>query len=196
MVKVFGIGFHKTGTTSLGLALEHFGYRVCHGAVPLREALGHRLMMHLLDDRHLEPIMRVARHYDAFEDNPWFVLYRELDRRFPGSKFILTIRDEARWLDSACRYFGPTRSDLRRWIYGDASPLGNEQRWAERYRSHNDAVTSYFSARPDDLLVVDWEHGDGWNELAAFLGRTPPSALPFPHSTKPRQSIRSSPTNS
>ncbi|MEE2776427.1 MAG: sulfotransferase [Acidobacteriota bacterium] len=28
MTKVFGIGFHKTGTSSLGAALEVLGYRV------------------------------------------------------------------------------------------------------------------------------------------------------------------------
>jgi hypothetical protein len=187
MTKVFGIGFHKTGTTSLGIALEHFGYRVCHGAVPLRAAFGHRLMMHMLHDNHLDPIMRLAAPFDAFEDNPWFLLYRDLDRRFPGSKFILTIRDESRWVQSALRYFGESESDLRVWIYGVGSPVGHEQRWLERYQRHNGDVKDYFRLRPSDLLVVDWERGDGWTELAAFLGcRAPMPSLPFPRVTKPR----------
>lgn len=186
--KVFGIGFHKTGTTSLGVALDQFGYTVCHGANPLRETLGHRLMMHLLLDSHLEPIMRVAARYQAFEDNPWFVLYRELDRRFSGSKFILTVRDESRWLASALHYFGTTTSDLRTWIYGGAgSPVGNEERWKTRYRQHNLDVRNYFVNRPDDLLIVDWERGDGWADLARFLGRTPLAVGAFPHLTKARR---------
>jgi hypothetical protein len=189
MKKVFGIGFHKTGTTSLGVALEHLGYQVCHGAVPLRKALGHRLMMHMLYDGHLDPIMRLAARYDAFEDNPWFLLYRDLDRHFGGSKFILTIRDESRWLESASRYFGATQSDLRLWIYGVGNPAGHEQRWLERYRRHNEDVKKYFRRRPEDLLVVDWERGDGWTELGTFLGCSiPSSAPPFPRVTKPRRS--------
>ena len=38
---VFGIGFHKTGTTSLATALGMLGYRTVHGAGPLRKILGH-----------------------------------------------------------------------------------------------------------------------------------------------------------
>jgi hypothetical protein len=194
MNKVFGIGFHKTGTTSLGVAFEHLGYHVCHGASPLRAALGHRLMMHMLHDGYLKPIMRVAARYDAFEDNPWFLLYRELDRQFGGGKFILTIRDESRWLESATRYFGGTQSDLRVWIYGVGHPAGHEQRWLDRYRRHNDDVKDYFRDRPNDLLVVDWERGDGWAELSAFLGRSIPSPAPaFPHVTRPRTRVTTPP---
>jgi hypothetical protein len=184
--KVFGIGFHKTGTTSLGAALEAFGYTTCDGARAVRAAVGHHEMMRLLRENQLEPIMQVAEHYDGFTDNPWFILFRELDHRFPGSKFILTVRDERRWLDSAVRYFGQTDSDLRAWIYGCAVPLGNEQRWIERYREHIAQVKAHFRDRPDDLLVVDWEQGGGWDDLARFLGRTAP-AQPFPHITKERR---------
>lgn len=185
--KVFGVGFHKTGTTSLGAALAALGYRTCDGAAAVREAVGHPEMMRLLHAHQLEPIMKVAERYDGFTDNPWFILYRELDQRFPGSKFILTVRDEQRWLESAVRYFGESDSDLRVWIYGSGRPAGNEPRWLERYRAHNAQVREYFRHRPGDLLVVDWEQGSGWEDLGRFLGRAPLSQ-PFPHLTKPRRS--------
>lgn len=186
--KVFGIGFHKTGTTSLASALARTGYRVCDGAGALRQALGPR-MIDLLHRHDLEPIFDIAERYEAFTDIPWFVLYRDLDRRFPGSKFILTIRDESRWLQSAVRYFGATESRLRRWVYGSGSPLGAEQRWADRYRQHNEEVQTYFLPRPRDLLVVDWEGGSGWAELSRFLGvEIPPT--PFPHVTKDRTKLQ------
>ncbi len=184
--KVFGIGFHKTGTTSLGAALDALGYATCDGAGAVRQAVGHPEMMRLLRENQLEPIMRVAEHYEAFTDNPWFMLFRALDRSFPGSKFILTVRDERSWLESAVRYFGQTDSDLRAWIYGSGRPLGNEQRWLERYREHIEQVKAHFCHRPDDLLVVDWEQGGGWKDLARFLGRSTP-AQPFPHITKERR---------
>lgn len=181
--KVIGIGFHKTGTTTLGAALERLGYKVCHGAAPVRSVLGHRRMMDLLINNELAEIMKVAGWYDAFEDNPWFVLFRELDQWYPGSRFILTVRDEGAWIESVLRYYGESQSDLRHWIYGVGTPVGNEAVFQERYRRHNEAVMRYFAARPADLLVVDWEKGDGWNELGAFLGRRV-SGQPFPHENR------------
>jgi hypothetical protein len=184
--KVFGIGFHKTGTTSLGAALAALGYTTCDGAAAVRHAVGHAEMMRLLRAHELAPILEVAERYDGFTDNPWFILYRDLDAQFPGSKFILTVRDERRWIESAVRYFGESESDLRSWIYGAARPAGNEQRWLDRYREHIDQVKAHFRHRPDDLLVVDWEQGCGWENLGTFLGRSTPSA-PFPHLTKARR---------
>lgn len=184
--RVFGIGLHKTGTTSLGVALEQLGYDVCHGARPLRHVLGNEQMMELLRHARLEPVFRIAEAFDAFEDHPWSVLYRELDQRFPGSRFILTVRDESRWLASAIRFWGATEFDLRTWIYGAGGPLGHEQRYVARFRAHNTEVRDYFRQRPEDLLMVDWETGDGWRELARFLGREAP-ALPFPHVRPPRR---------
>jgi hypothetical protein len=184
--KVFGIGFHKTGTTSLGAALDALGYVTCDGAGAVREAVGHGEMMRLLRAQQLEPILSVAERFTGFTDTPWFMLFRELDARFPGSKFILTLRDERRWIESAVRYFGQTDSDLRTWIYGTGRPVGNEQRWLGRYREHIAQVKTHFRHRPDDILVVDWEQGSGWDDLGKFLGRTTPSGA-FPHLTKPRR---------
>lgn len=169
--KVFGIGFHKTGTTSLGLALEKFGYRVC-GKVGVRRA------------RIAEEVEDLAwarlEHYDAFQDNPWPMLYRLLDERCPGSRFILTIRSSDRWIESLCRHFGSTSTPMRRWIYGQGSPLGYEDLYLRRYEAHNAAVQEYFADRPDDLLVFRTGEGDGWPELCRFLGHDVP-AEPFPH---------------
>jgi hypothetical protein len=183
--KVFGIGYHKTGTTSLGMALKFLRYNVCHGARPVRGMLGHRKMMELLHGGDLAPILDIARGFDAFEDNPWFVLYRELDRAFPGSRFILTVRDEERWLDSAIRHCGDSTSDLREWIYGVGSPVIAKDIWLESYRRHAREVRDYFRDRPADLLVVNWERGDGWAELCGFLGHRLVTG-PFPHLNKGR----------
>ena len=178
--KVFGIGFNKTGTTSLGAALAFLRYRVCRGARPLRAALGQRRMMELLHSGDVDPILDIAQRFDAFEDNPWFVIYRELDAAFPGSRFILTVRDESRWIESAVRYYGPSTSDLREWIYGNGNPIAARGEWLARYRGHNETVREYFRGRPGDLLVVDWERGDGWDQLCGFLGVPRPTG-PFPH---------------
>jgi hypothetical protein len=38
------------------------------------------------------------------------------------------------------------------------------------YRSHIERTTSYFAGRQDDLLVLDTVGGDGYEQLAPFLG--------------------------
>ncbi len=86
--KVFCIGFHKTGTTSLELALKKLGYRVT-GSFGTKDpdiaSKVHAMVYAMVDG------------FDAFENNPWPVLYQELDQRYPGSKFILTRRPVKAW---------------------------------------------------------------------------------------------------
>jgi hypothetical protein len=169
--KVFGIGFHKTGTTSLGLALEQLGYRVCGKQGVRRSRIAEEaqdLAWARLDD------------YDAFQDNPWPLLYRQLDEHCPGSRFILTIRPSDSWLNSVCRHFGEKSTPMRQWIYGVGSPLGNEAAYLRRYEAHNATVQEYFADRPDDLLVFRTGEGHGWPELCRFLGHEAPPG-PFPH---------------
>ena len=114
--KVFCVGFHKTGTKSLGAALATLGYRV---AGP-RGTLDPQIATNAL------PLaLRLAGDFDAFQDNPWPILFKELDAAFPGSRFILTLREPAAWIASVVRHFGhatsPMRSAAR--IAGDPSAM-------------------------------------------------------------------------
>jgi len=169
--KVFCIGFHKTGTTSLKMALTELGYRV---AGPFGRS-----------DRDIaETVEAKARQiiprYDAFQDNPWPIIYRFLDREYPGSKFILTVRPTAKWITSVVDHFSGSRPAMREWIYGPGKgdPEGNEAVYVERYERHNREVLDYFRDRPDDLIVFDIA-GDGWEKLCTFLGHPVPDR-PFP----------------
>ncbi|MCP5022398.1 MAG: hypothetical protein GY930_11555 [bacterium] len=172
--KVFGVGFHKTGTTSLGHALEHLGYRVA-GAFGVHDAQ--------IGDVALEQALERIPNYDAFQDNPWPLLFREIDRKFPGSRFILTTREPEAWLASVVKHFSSERTPMRQWIYGEGSPVGHEQLYVETYLAHNAAVRAHFADRPADLLELDLPAGEGWSELCAFLGRSEPDA-PFFHSNR------------
>lgn len=168
--KVFCIGFHRTGTKSLGHALEQLGYRVV-GPVGAQDPS--------IAQRAVATALASATDFDAFNDNPWPLLYKTLDATFPGSRFILTVRDEQRWLRSVIAYFGNKDTPMRRWIYGAGTPLGNEETYLARYRRHNADVQAYFADR-DDFLVLDLEHGHGWAELHGFLDLAVPDQ-PFPH---------------
>ncbi len=172
--KVFCIGFHKTGTTSLAVALQALGYRVTgpNGVRDPAIAANVHKMAHDLVGK-----------YDAFQDNPWPILYKELDERYPGSKFILTMRETRSWINSQVKHFGPRETPMRKWIYGVGCPAGNEDIYTRRFDAHNREVLSHFSNRPGDLLVLELSKGDGWEKLSPFLGKPIPD-MPFPHANK------------
>lgn len=175
--KVFCIGFHKTGTTSMEKALKMLGYRVTGGNWVKEEGIGEVV---------LERALALVPQYDAFQDNPWPILYQELDRAFPGSKFILTMRPPEKWFASMLKNFGTDRTPMREWIYGVGHPQGNEAIYLERYNRHNREVLEYFADRPQDFLLMDLAAGDGWDKLCPFLG-LPMRTDPFPHANTARK---------
>jgi hypothetical protein len=174
--KVVGVGWAKTGTTTLGACCKILGYR----------HYGHQLS--LLG--RPEQAMSIARRFDSFDDWPWAIYYKELDMRFPGSKFILTIRDSARWLRSYHNAVSKQpaarlrdREKARREIYGFTYAEATDEKLIARFERHNAEVKKYFSDRPGDLLVVNWEEGDGWDQVCSFLGEPVPKK-PFPHANR------------
>ncbi len=170
--KVFGIGFHKTGTTTLASALKELGYNVAGTFGVADDAIG---------DTVVPRAIEIAGRVDAVQDNPWPLVYRELDEAYPESRFILTVRDTDKWLLSLVRHFGGKTTAMRTWIYGVGDPAGNEDVYRARYEGHNAEVREYFADRPDDLLVIDVTAGGGWDDLCPFLGFDIPD-VPFPHS--------------
>jgi hypothetical protein len=174
--RVFCIGWHKTGTTTLGLALIKLGYSV----------LGCRLdMVHPLKAGDMDSVLALAGEFDALQDVPWAALYKELDEQYPGSRFILTERDEQNWLRSARRHFRDVEIPLHDWLYGTGRLAGNEELYLNRFRQHNLEVKAYFRDRPEDLLIMNLEKSDDWGSLCSFLGHPIPNA-PFPHENKAR----------
>ncbi|HEY8520697.1 MAG TPA: sulfotransferase [Gammaproteobacteria bacterium] len=180
MGKIFGIGWAKTGTTTLGTCFKILGYK--HQGQRLD------LVDHLPGNR-LEPILAVAARSDTFDDWPWILLYQELDRAFPGSKFVLTLRDSDRWLRSyrnMLRTEPPPSAELRRRrriLYGFDVETATDEQLVARYEAHNRDVLAYFEGRSDALLTVNWEAGDGWERLCAFVGKPVPDR-PLPHANR------------
>lgn len=173
-IKVFGIGMHKTGTTTLDVALTKLGYSVC--------SVRHDILPHIKSN-NFDPVWQVVNDYDAFQDNPWPLLYKELDAKFPGSKFIFTFRDEKSWIDSVVNHFGEVETEMRKWIYGAGCPIGNQEAYLKKYRAHRSEVLQYFRNRSDDFIAISWQEGAGWKELCDFL-KKPIIKEPFPHANK------------
>ena len=176
--KVFCIGFHKTGTSSVGKALEGLGYRV-HPGFGFNRPRRVRIEPPVTRDKLAAIALRQVPHYSAFQDNPWPLLYRHVDEHVPGSKFILTRRDPQRWLASAQRYFGRRMSTTHELLYGPGiNAVDHPDVLVARLKAHDEEVLAYFGDR-DDLLVIGIED-IGWEPICRFLGRPVPER-PFPH---------------
>ncbi len=177
--KLIGVGMHKTGTKSLAQALRILGYRVA-GPFGVDDPD--------IESHALAKALPLLREVDAVQDNPWPLLYRQIDELFPGSKFVLTVRHPDDWIDSVVRHFGGKSTPMRTWIYGVGDPLGNEDRYLDIYNKHNHELDEYFAGRSDHYLRINFSNGQGWPELCTFLDRTAPQVA-FPHEN-PRVSRR------
>lgn len=173
--KIFGIGLSKTGTTSLAHALEMLGYKTKDYPGITRYRAGDLSSVDL----------NMVDAYDALTDTPIPSFYRELDQRYPGSKFILTVREPEAWLTSCKKQFNEKlaakQNEAHNMLFLDlyGCTTFDEQRFREGYEKFVRDVHEYFKDRPDDLLRLDVTAGEGWEKLCPFLGRATPD-LPFP----------------
>jgi hypothetical protein len=188
--KVFCIGRNKTGTTSIAKAFSELGLVV--GVQWLAEWLVHDWARR--DFRRLFLYCYTAQ---AFQDVPFSLpfTFQALDQKFPGSRFILTMRDSPeQWYESLTRFhaalFGhgriPTLDDLKaaRYIYQGFmyeanrllhntpadDPYDRDVLIAD-YNAHNSAVLEYFRHRPGDLLVLNVAEPGAYDRLCKFLGK-------------------------
>ena len=193
--KVFGVGMFKTGTTSLGLALERLGFRASFrfwGQFPTLAPYFE------LDTRKFEPLAPEIRaradRFDAFSDAPWLFLYRELDEWYPGSRFILTLRSSTDVLVQAQLAQWDRIGIMERWLAQEGYRPSRE-RFVRRYEQHNENVRTYFKDRPDDLLEICFEtEPQPWRRLCEFLGVDAVPHEPFPHANRaPTTKAASSP---
>jgi hypothetical protein len=182
--RLFGIGLHKTATTSLDAAFDILGFDHSHWG---SGGQARKIYEEIKSGRSLT----LEKHY-AISDLPIPLIYKELDIAYPGSKFILTERDEKKWLRSVMHHwsyeFNPYRWEwdkypfsnrIHKAIYGQVT--FDPDVFINRYRKHNREVKEYFKDRKD-LLVMDMETA-GWSELCPFLDR------PIPNVSYPRKLV-------
>lgn len=183
--KVFGLGLSKTGTSSLTDALNLLGIPAVHyphDEQTLRELRAGQYRLSLFEK------------FQSVTDIPVAPFYAQLDQAFPGSKFVLTVREKEAWLRSCEVHW---RLLMQWWEnfpefkifheFASACTYGvleyNRERFSFVYDTHVANVRAYFSERPDDLLVMDICAGEGWEKLCPFLRLDDPHA-PFPHANE------------
>lgn len=175
-MRIFGIGLPRTGTTSLSVACLALGFRTCHCV-------------------YNSTLLESA---DAFFDCPIFADFRELDEQYPGSRFILSIRNEGSWLHSIRTRLKTFFEDLHfqrgpeaelrvdrvayRRVFGTLLP--NDDELAISYRRHVQMIRGHFAMRSSDLLEIDVSKSkQPWRQLACFLGKAAPT-VSFPYANK------------
>ena len=155
MKKIFGIGLPKTAQSSLAIAMYDIGYKTVQ--YPYNSTQ--------------------IKNNDFALDLPVTLNYKKLDKRYPHSKFILTVRDYDSWLESMRNHYRrypaskryKQQLDFRQKFWG--TTRFNKNIMTRRYYEHNKDVEKYFSKRKKDLLIINIIDGEGWKKLCPFLGK-------------------------
>lgn len=179
--KVFVLGLSKTGTTSIGDALERLGYRRL-GWRDIRS----RHMVHTWANGETEPLRDLSKFYDAFEDLPWPFMYQEMAEMYPDARFVLSLRkDEATWLRSMRAHVGRGKWLPYAYFYGADTVEGNEEIIVSSYRNHTEKIRDYFKDKPSRYIELNIDNGDiNWDALCRIAqcpGGNAPS-IGFPRS--------------
>lgn len=144
-MKVLGIGMPRTGTVSLATALTILRYSTKHYPVQIED---------------------IAKYQACCEVR---FSIADLNQKYPGSKFILTVRNEHDWLESCKRHSKFVQPDWNPFWFGD---------WSKRYQERLSEAQGL-----ENLLIMDICAGDGWEKLCPFLEKDIPP-VEFPHRNK------------
>lgn len=154
-MKIFGIGLSRTGTTSLAYALKEVGINIIH--YPMSKT-------QLFDSKN-----------NGACDIPVISYYKELDRKFPNSKFIYTFREKEEWLNSMAIYL-PRKKDWPKTAWQTQHRMAVYGRedfdravFAASYDRHDNDVRSYFKGREQDLLILNICGEDTTEKLFSFI---------------------------
>ena len=164
--KVFCIGYNKTGTTTIGIALSQLGY--------VNSSFNKKVWRKYYKQGKIEKIISYTAKFDSFDDLPWLKedMIPILDQRFPNSKFIYLERDEESWVRS-----------YDRWTFNTFGFHPDIEQGLKNYRDHKEFVLSYFKDRSNDLLILNVKDEKAFSKLAKFLGKQAPSSH-LPHFNK------------
>ncbi len=189
---VIGVGFGRTGTLSLKVALERLGFGPCMHMLPLLADPERASLFHRAADGDLVSLDKALTDHRSTVDWPGVYFWRELTDRYPGAKVVLTVRDPQRWYDSAHQTIFQAAMHTPAGADG-ITPAGLEMarevvwartfggRFADRehavrvFTEHNEAVRREVPA----ARLLEFEVAQGWQPLCDFLGVAVPPE-PFP----------------
>lgn len=155
-MKIFIIGFNKTGTRTLH---HYFKKNLIHsihwdsGKLARQIKYNHENGIKILTG--YEQYVVFSDMEDISHLNYAHVDYfKEFDKTYPDSKFILNIRDVDNWIKSRNNHQGYVQ------YLSKKTNLTKEelnQKWREDFYNHKKNVINYFSDKPNKLLIFDIE---------------------------------------
>ena len=195
-MKVVCAGLNKTGTKSLAEALRVLGYNVYDYEEQTIDYLDHWIKV-FNGDTPEATIKLVYHNADAVVDYPGLYFWEEILDAFPGTKVILSVRDEDKWIQSWMKQLAMVEAARPRLVlflsltgrkmlkvypaflracYGEAHNLKNTYVYCKNARAHNDRVRAIV---PKENLL-EYSIKQGWKPLCDFLGQEIPNVA-FPH---------------
>ncbi|KAJ6573111.1 P-loop containing nucleoside triphosphate hydrolase protein [Mycena vulgaris] len=206
-MKVLVLGYFRTGTASMQLALETLGYKDTHHMqTVLVNPLEVDVWVEAIDAKFhgrgkpygKEEWDQLLGHCQAVADTPAILFSEELIAAYPDAKVILTNRDPTKWWKSYSESL--QRVKLARWLepehFGTVISFAHlsmstmlqaptadakEEESKARFTAHYEHVRRLV---PTDRLL-EYEVGEGWERLCAFLGNdVPETDFPWVNDTK------------
>lgn len=187
-MKIFGIGYNKTGTTSLCKIFENNNLLVAP-----QKPFEYNLESYFYDNYNTFTNMIKNDYYDfhLFQDVPFSLpnFYKILDKEFPNSKFILTVRDdENEWYESLIRFYKKSFINFHKpkiisgYVYEGiifkiltntyGAPKTNpydEVFLKKSYLTHIKNVKEYFEYK-NNLLILNLKDDKLIDKLESFIG--------------------------
>lgn len=138
--KIFVIGFNKTATSTFDQLFKDNG----------------------LPSQHVTK-WNVA-NYTCFGDNGNLNDFKNLDKNYPNSLFILNVRPLRDWLIS--RFKHGLRHHAN-WAY--PYTIEKCKKWLSEREDHHAELLSYFKDYPEKLIIIDITKDNWQNYVADFL---------------------------
>ncbi|MBE9043087.1 hypothetical protein IQ255_01465 [Pleurocapsales cyanobacterium LEGE 10410] len=157
--KVFAIGFNKSGTSSLQALFKSFDRPSYHG-------------IEWADCEDLKLLQKYDCFSDGIDIDGVTADIAKLDQLFPGSKFIMQVRDAESWIYSRLAHIERyKRSETYKVTPAWDTTEQAIKHWIRMRNAHHLFVLSYFSERPSDLLIVNFIQDElAATKVANFLG--------------------------
>tara|TARA_B100000674_G_scaffold471193_1_gene459764 strand:+ start:989 stop:1804 length:816 start_codon:yes stop_codon:yes gene_type:complete len=156
--KCFGIGQHKTGTTSLNKIFQLLGYD-CAPQQEIEIATTKQVM----HGNYVE-LFRQVEKYDFFQDSPFAqgLCWVALDAKFPGSKFIYTDRDPDSWFASLFNFHNKRTKNID--LNQNSENIIPDSYLREGYQREN--IEHYYlsTSQPHPNHGIDLKHDLLYNE--------------------------------
>jgi len=200
-MKIFCIGYNKTGSTSLFYSIKELGFKTDDGIF----GQGERLMRNVCKGDLVSVInwIESKNHVELFKDVPFSVphVWEALYKKYPDAIYVLSERDSSeQWYNSICKYhtatFGLSPNpdweeianikynyvgsnskggflyDYMSYTYGKEGLPYDKDKLINSYEAHNKKLKEFFKDK-NNFISVNVSNDNDYLRLANFLKKKP-----------------------